>query len=67
MSTKGLKKCVLNEEYQKKMETIKQKLEELHNLVSECNEHMPALSNTKLELENALESLEIAEEHYGLK
>lgn len=67
MPTKGLSKCALNEEYQNKMRMIREKLEELNALVSECEEHLPALCNTKVELEEALESFDIAEEHYGMK
>lgn len=67
MPTKGLRKCALNEEYQNKMIAIKEKLEELNALVVECEEHLPALCNTKVELQEALESFNIAEEHYGMK
>ena len=66
MLTKGLRKCNLNEEFQNKMRLIREKLEELNVLVAECEEHLPALCNTKLELEEALESFDIAEEHYGM-
>lgn len=67
MPTKGLNKCILNDEYQNKMKTIREKLEELNSLVIEYEKHLPALGNTKLELEEALESFDIAEEYYGLK
>ena len=66
MLTKRLRKCALNEEYQNKMRLIRKKLEELNSLVTECEEHLPALCNTKVELEEALESFDIAEEHYGM-
>lgn len=57
----------MNKEYQNKMRMIREKLEELKVLVSECEEHLPALCNTKEDLENALESFDIVEEHYGMK
>lgn len=56
-----------NEKYQNKMRMIKEKLEELNALVAECEEHLPALCNTKVELEETLESFYIAEEYYGMK
>ena len=67
MPIKDLNKCILNEEYQNKMITIREKLEELNALVVEYEEHLPALCNTKIELENALESFDIEEKHYGMK
>ena len=67
MPTKGLNKCALNEEYQNKMREIREKLENLYNLVVECEEYLPALCNTKVELEDVLVSFDIAEEHYGMK
>lgn len=67
MPTKGLNKCILNEEYQNKMIIIREKLEELNTLVVEYEEHLPALCNTKEKLTEALESFDIAEEHYGMK
>ena len=66
MLTKRLRKCNLNEEFQNKMRLIREKLEELNSLVTECEEHLPALCNTKVELEEALESFDIAEDHYGM-
>lgn len=67
MPTKGLSKCALNEEYKEKMRIIREKLEEIQGLVNECEIHLPGLKDTKNGIEETLDTLEIAEEYYGLK
>lgn len=68
MPTKGLNKCVLNEEYQSRLKEIREKILEVNNLVRECGEHLHygEVNNISCCLNDALKSLNYTEEYYGM-